>query len=46
VGFTHREVDRWTAEMEVHGTTDAKTAERHRAEFWRERLEPAMLRLG
>lgn len=45
VEFDHRDVDRWTAQMEVHGTTDQKTAERHRAEFWRERLEPALLRL-
>lgn len=45
VGFDHRQIDRWTAEMEVHGTTDSATADRHRAEFWRERLEPGLGRV-
>lgn len=34
-----RDIDHWTATMEVHGTQDPKMAARHRATFLRERIE-------
>ncbi|MBS1715327.1 MAG: hypothetical protein JST30_13425 [Armatimonadetes bacterium] len=37
-----RDVDQWVSTMEVHGTQDPKTADRHRAVFLRQRLEPAL----
>lgn len=35
----HRMIDVWTATLELLGTTDAKQAARHRADFLRTRLE-------
>lgn len=37
--FSPRLVDGWVTTMEVHGTTDTATADRHRASFLRARLE-------
>lgn len=39
--FSPRTVDTWVTTMEVHGTTDTDTADRHRATFLRSRLEGA-----
>lgn len=40
--FSPRVVDGWVTTMEVHGTTDTATADRHRATFLRSRLEEAV----
>lgn len=37
--FSYRDVDLWVSTMEVHGTQDPQTADRHRAVFLRERIE-------
>lgn len=42
--FSPRQVDEWVTTMEVHGTTDTATADRHRAAFLRSRLEGAVAR--